>query len=78
MRYILPEEGARTQSLPSYIRLPTTKSGSFRVLGNMVNIELVYRIASSLINDKQNQIKNYNAELQLAPVSNYLLRSSKS
>jgi len=49
MRYILPEEGAKTQSLPDYIELPKTKSGSFRVLGNMVNVELVYKVASSLL-----------------------------
>jgi DNA (cytosine-5)-methyltransferase 1 len=49
MRYILPEEGAKTQSLPNNIKLPSTKSGSFRVLGNMVNVELVYRIASALL-----------------------------
>lgn len=53
MRYILPEEGARVQSLPEHIKLPETKSASFRVLGNMVNVELVHRVASQLL-------KNYN------------------
>ncbi len=48
-RYLLPEEGARVQSLPESIKLPETRSASFRVLGNMVNVELVYRIASSLL-----------------------------
>jgi DNA (cytosine-5)-methyltransferase 1 len=56
MRYILPEEGAKTQSLPDYIKLPETKSGSFRVLGNMVNVELVYKIASALL-------KSYNSNI---------------
>lgn len=54
MRYILPEEGAKAQSLPDYIQLPITKSASFRVLGNMVNVELVYRVASSLLNKHNN------------------------
>ncbi|MCK0144036.1 DNA cytosine methyltransferase [Arenibacter sp. F26102] len=53
MRYILPEEGARVQSLPEQIKLPETKTASFRVLGNMVNVELVYRVAFQLL-------KNYN------------------
>ncbi len=49
MRYILPEEGCKAQSLPDSIKLPKTKSASFRVLGNMVNVELVYRVASQLL-----------------------------
>jgi len=49
MRYILTEEGSRAQSLPNHIKLPETKSASFRVLGNMVNVELVYRVANQLL-----------------------------
>ncbi len=49
MRYILPEEGSRAQSLPNHIKLPETKAASFRVLGNMVNVELVYRVGSELL-----------------------------
>lgn len=56
MRYILPEEGAKAQSLPDYIQLPITKSASFRVLGNMVNVELVYRVASSLLSNYNNLV----------------------
>lgn len=48
-RYLLPEEGAKLQSLPDNIMLPETRTSSFRVLGNMVNVELVYRIASLYI-----------------------------
>lgn len=51
MRYVLPEEAAKVQSLPKYIQLPSTNTASFRVLGNMVNVELVYRIASSLLSN---------------------------
>ncbi len=49
MRYLRSEEGARVQSLPEEILLPTSKAGQFRVLGNMVNIELVYRVAAALL-----------------------------
>lgn len=49
-RYLNPSEGAKAQCLPEKILLPSTKSASFRVLGNMVNVELVYKIASSLLN----------------------------
>jgi site-specific DNA-cytosine methylase len=54
MRYILPSEGARAQSLPEHIKLPETKAASFRVLGNMVNIELVYSVASQLLTNYHN------------------------
>jgi DNA (cytosine-5)-methyltransferase 1 len=57
MRYIIPEEGARAQSLPMDIQLPDSKTGSFRVLGNMVNVELVLRIAKSLLS---NSVQNNN------------------
>ncbi len=66
MRYILPEEGASAQSLPSYIKLPNTKSASFRVLGNMVNVELVYKVASTLLNSykkKAQSNKNTNEQV---------------
>jgi len=56
LRYILPEEGAKVQSLPTTINLPETRTGSFRVLGNMVNVELVYRVAFQLM-------KNYKKHL---------------
>jgi DNA (cytosine-5)-methyltransferase 1 len=49
MRYIRPEEGAKAQSLPNYIQLPNTKTATFRVLGNMVNVDLVYKVASALL-----------------------------
>ncbi len=51
MRSLLPEEGARAQSLPDHIKLPETNGAAFRVLGNMVNVELVYRVASSLLSN---------------------------
>ncbi|CAA0207891.1 Cytosine-specific methyltransferase [Tenacibaculum maritimum] len=51
MRYIAPKEGAIVQSLPDDIKLPVTKAASFRVLGNMVNVELVHRVASELLKD---------------------------
>ncbi len=63
MRYLLIEEGARAQSLPKYIKLPNTRSASFRVLGNMVNVELVYRVASTLLNSsKKNVISEINVD----------------
>ena len=62
MRYILPEEGAKTQSLPDNIELPMTKSGSFRVLGNMVNVELVYEVALSLLKNYSNKITDKTLE----------------
>lgn len=52
MRYILPEEGSKAKSLPESIKLPETRSGSFRVLGNMVNVELVFRVAFQLLKNK--------------------------
>ncbi len=52
MRYISVEEAAKAQSMPLTIKLPDTKAASFRVLGNMVNIELVYQIARALLNNK--------------------------
>lgn len=51
-RYLLPEEGAKAQSLPENINLPqTTTSAAFRVLGNMVNVELVHSVALGLISN---------------------------
>lgn len=52
LRYITPREGARVQSLPAEIILPATQAGSFRVLGNMVNTELVYQVAKALLKNK--------------------------
>ncbi len=49
MRHIAPKEAARTQSLPENIILPETKAGSFRVLGNMVNITIVSQVAKELL-----------------------------
>lgn len=62
MRYLLPEEGAKSQSLPDNIKLPPTKAGSFRVLGNMVNVELVNRVASSLLNNQNDFVSTVVAE----------------
>lgn len=54
MRYIQPAEAAKSQSLPDCIKLPISKTGSFRVLGNMVNVELVYKTASALLRNYNN------------------------
>ncbi len=65
MRYILPIEGARAQSLPEDIKLPETKAASFRVLGNMVNVELVYNVACELLMNYHNiQIKENKDKFQ--------------
>jgi len=57
-RYLLPEEGAKAQSLPNDIKLPPTQTSSFRVLGNMVNVELVFQVVSSLIVNSCDSDKN--------------------
>ena len=49
LRYLHVKEGATAQSLPLTIQLPTTVSENFRVLGNMVNVELVYQIAKNFL-----------------------------
>jgi DNA (cytosine-5)-methyltransferase 1 len=49
LRYITPREGARVQSLPEDIKLPNNKTASFRILGNMVNVNIVYKIAKVLL-----------------------------
>ncbi len=59
LRYIQSSEASKTQSLPDSIKLPETKAGAFRVLGNMVNIELVYNTAKSLLERSMKAKKDF-------------------
>ena len=49
MRYLTPRECAKIQSLPDNISIPKNNNSAFRVFGNMVNVDLVYKTAACLL-----------------------------
>lgn len=62
-RYITPEEGARIQSFENII-LPDNLGSCFAALGNAVNVNLVYLIASNLLPDNQRLIRHDQIEIR--------------
>ncbi|MDP4095779.1 DNA (cytosine-5-)-methyltransferase [Paenibacillus sp. P96] len=67
-RYMTPRECARLQSMDTLRCLPEGLTSAYKALGNALNVEIVNRIAQSLIIDEKNENKTPKLEHEVEVV----------